>query len=47
MSDMYLFFMDFWVTNPACTEERLDKAVAKGYITADEEKTILATPRKI
>jgi hypothetical protein len=46
-SPMYGFFMDFWVNNPACTEDRLDKAVTKEYITGDEEKQIVATARQI
>lgn len=47
-SPLYPFFLDFWVNNSACTQDRLDKAVTKGYITADsEETTILATPRQV
>lgn len=47
MSALYPFFLSFWVYNPSCTQSRLDTAVSKGYITAAEEQTILATARQI
>jgi hypothetical protein len=46
MSRLYGYFLMCW-KNGTVTQTQLDTAVTKGYITAAEEETILATPQSI
>lgn len=41
---MYQMLLNLWITRRA-TETTLDNAVAKGWITAEQEQLILATPQ--
>lgn len=45
MSTLYNYFLLCWAGNPNFTEQNLANAVTKGYITADEQTTIEATPK--
>lgn len=41
---LYNYFLSCWI-NYTITDEQLQKAVSKGYITYDEYLTIINTPR--
>lgn len=43
-SELYEYFLMRWQTN-TITEEKLQNAVAKGYITQEEYETIINTPK--
>jgi hypothetical protein len=47
MSRLYNYFASCWTFNPNFTEEQLDTAVAKGYLTTDEATAIKAIPKAI
>lgn len=42
---MYSFFKNMWVLKKV-DENRLNKAVTKGYITEEEKQEIIEIPRK-
>lgn len=44
MSRLYPYFLSCWL-NYTVTEQQLESAVAKGYITEEEKNEIIATPR--
>ncbi|QQE75734.1 XkdX family protein [Brevibacillus composti] len=43
-SRLFNYFLMCWI-NGTVTEQQLETAVAKGYITQEEKENILATPR--
>lgn len=43
-SRLFNYFLTAW-TMDSITEAQLDAAVQKGYITADEKQSIIATPK--
>lgn len=43
-SRLYNYFLTCWI-NGTVTEEQLQTAVSKGYITQKEYETIISTPR--
>lgn len=45
-SRLYNYFLYCWI-NGTITEEQLQQAVAKGYITQDEYYQIISTPRNV
>lgn len=43
-SPLYNYFLNCW-KNCGCTQQQLQNAVAKGYITQQEYDQIIATPQ--